>query len=205
MAAEDIVKEVAQNGIKNNIIFYTVVALLLSNIGVWITKAIQILRRIDRKEEVINKIALDIVKLKKDDWASKHQFTEFPALTLFFSIRDSLKEKVRFNKDYQDWLEKREEKLSEKIEELERAFKKMQKEEEELYYVKESEKIPDSLKKKVSEVVRRLADRLQQNQDTIYSIDRYVDDIHNIYALKHQEETEKIKAKNGKVENNSKK
>jgi len=204
MAAEDIVTEVAQNSTRNTIMFYTVIVLLISTIGAWITKAIQLLRRIDRKEEVLNKIALDIVKLKKDTWNSNRYIKEFPALTLFFNIRDSLKKKIRYGKDYEEWLEEREVIISDKIEELERKIKQIEQEEENLYSVKESRKIPDSLKKKVEEVIQRFAEKLQQNQDAIYSINRYIDDIHNIYAFTHQEETEKIKEKNGEVENNSK-
>ena len=194
--AENVVTELATTTFKNNFIFYSVIVLLISHIGGLITKIVQIYRRLDRKEEIINKIAMDMVKIKKDEWSRERHFdVEFPVLTFFFNIREALKKRIRFNKGYQEWLAQKETEFSKKIEQFERKISDIEKEEESLYYVKESAKIPDSLKKNVKEIIQNFAENIQRDSNTIYGVDRYIARIHDVYAFRHREETEKRKNK----------
>jgi hypothetical protein len=190
--AANVITEAVQNTLRDNFIFYSIIVLLLSQIGSWVTKVVQVIRRIDRKEEVINKIALDLVKLKKDDNPSSFYGIGFPALTLFYNYKLCLTKKRRLPEDYVNWLAHREDELSERIEEFERKIKKLEEEQVNLYEIKESRKIPDSLKKKTGEIIEKLIEAVKSKSvEHIYSAGSYIDQIHNIYAQTHQEKTYK--------------
>jgi hypothetical protein len=192
--AANIITEAVQNTLRDNFIFYSIIVLLLSQIGAWVTKVVQVIRKIDRKEEVINKMALDLVKLKKDDNSYRYTGIEFPALTLFYNYKYGLTKKRRLPEDYVNWLAHREDELSEKIKEVEREIKKLEEEEDNLYAVRESRKIPDSLKEKTKEIIEMLINAVSSKSiEHIYSAQPYIDQIHNLYAQTHQEETLKEK------------
>jgi tRNA/tmRNA/rRNA uracil-C5-methylase (TrmA/RlmC/RlmD family) len=151
--AENSIAEIAQNTLRDNFVFYSIIALLLSQVGSWVTKIIQIMRRKDRKEEIINKIAMDIVKLKEKYWEKDHHYSdmEYPAMTYFMYMREALKKNVRYTQGYLEHIEEKENKLTKKIAEMEEKILNIEKEKDDLYYIKEGYKIPDSVKKKVAE------------------------------------------------------
>lgn len=194
--ADNSIVELAQNTLRDNFVFYSIIALLLSQVGAWVTKIIQIMRRKDRKEEIINKIAMDIVKIKKDYWDKDHAYSEdeYPALTYYYFTRGALKKNLQQpSKSYVDWIAEREIKISKKIKEMERKISELEKEEENIYYTKEGYKIPNSVTKKVAEATQRYTTFIQRNPNNIHRSNNFVEEIHNIYTHKLREINENNK------------
>jgi hypothetical protein len=90
---------------KDWVLFLGVSSLIIERIIRWFF-------RFHRPEKEIDKIALEMVKLKMGrDWDST-------PLTFFYSYKEALKKNLRLNKDFVDYLINREEFFNQKVEQV---------------------------------------------------------------------------------------